>query len=172
MILRLRCKPVAEVELEEQSHHSWSVVYSLYVCVCVSTSVCAVVWYHLQTTLLYDMTASYNLMTWCYSLRISIPACVSKARQVNLLSTKHSFLILETLARWYEQLNLLKKLLRKGREIEKYKNKCLTFRRGNKNCAEESNNYALKNKWLEFNLMRMSIQNRLYWQCLRYQNEW
>ena len=43
MILRSPCKPVAEVELEERSHHSWSVVYSLYACVCVSTPVCSCV---------------------------------------------------------------------------------------------------------------------------------
>lgn len=40
----------------------------------------------------------------------------------------------------------LEKLLRKGREIEEYQNKCLTFRRRNKNCAKENKNYTLKKK--------------------------
>lgn len=63
---------------------------------------------------------------------------------MKFLITKNAFLILETMTRWYEQLNLLRgKNGKKRQEIEEHKNN-QTFRRGYQNCAEESENCAFR----------------------------
>lgn len=73
-------------------------------------------------------------------------------KQMKFLITKNSFLILETMTRWYEQLNLLRgKNGKKRQEIEEHKNN-QTFRRGNQNCAGESENCALRKQIIDVKL--------------------
>lgn len=65
------------------------------------------------------------------------------------------------MTRWYEQLNLLRKIGKKRQEIDEYKNNFQTFRRGKKNCTEESKSYALRKQVIGAKLIGKSAPRGL-----------